>query len=30
MDPINDFNAVVDDENFILMKEGESKVIRNK
>ncbi len=30
MDPINDFNAVVDDENFIMMKEGEMKVIRNK
>lgn len=30
MDPVNDFNAVVDDENFILMKEGESRVIRNK
>lgn len=30
MDPINDFNAVVGDENFILMKEGENRVIRNK
>jgi L-ascorbate metabolism protein UlaG (beta-lactamase superfamily) len=29
MDPINDFNAVVGDENFILMKEGENRVIRN-
>ncbi len=30
MDPINDFNKAIQDENFILMKEGEMKVIRNK
>ena len=30
MDPINEFNAVVGDENFILMKEGENRVIRYK
>lgn len=29
MDPINDFNAVVGDENFILMKEGEKRIVRN-
>ncbi len=29
MDPINDFNAIVGNENFILMKEGEFRVVRN-
>lgn len=29
-DPINDFNEVIRDENFILMKEGESKLIKNQ
>ena len=29
MDPINDFNAVVGEENFILMKEGQKREIRN-